>query len=182
MDADELQEIIVQYRSLNDAARQGMIRALDRAGQGRVEYGGIIFKDPDTGKFYLATHDGKAMEPVKGEVDAVDLRGFKTKANDVLAGSYHTHPPHDEAGLLSGNDVGVAEGSRAPVFMGQAFNRQARMFDPNVDRHRRKGRGANAGFMDDPGRPFMPSMTMVREDPSVLRGQTDEITALLRNP
>jgi hypothetical protein len=191
MDADELKEVIVQLRTLDDAARVGMIKALDRAGKGRTEYGGIIFKDPDTGMFYLGTHDGKAMEPVQGERDAIDLSGRKTKSSDLLAGSYHTHPPKDTQGRLSGADVGVAQSSGVPVFMGQAYNREGRVFDPSRDRARSQ-RGANGEFMESTGRAFMPGHLMVREDPSVLdadkaaRAETERsqslVAEILRKP
>lgn len=173
---DEIDEITVEYRTLQDAARQGLIRSLDRAGKGQIEYGGIIFQDPKTGRYYLAQYDGKAMEPVKGERGAVDLRGMKFDRSHKLAGSYHTHPPEDDTGLLSGNDVNVAETSGAPVFMGQAHNREARYFDPGKMIARKK-RGANDDYENTPGKAFMPGQTMTPETAAVLALLRDDNSA-----
>lgn len=163
MDPQVLDEVIVQLRTLDDAARQGMIKSLDLAGDGDTEYGGIIFQDPQTGMYYMA-----GGGPNKGQKDSIYLRGTRRKADDKLAGAYHTHPPADKQGMFSGEDAHTARTSNIPLFMGQAANRQGHVYDPARESPNRRQRGSVRTGGNVKGKPFMPGMLMVREDPSVL--------------
>jgi hypothetical protein len=161
MDADTLREIIVNYRTLDDAARQGMIKALDMAGPGRTEYGGVIFQDPRTGLYYLS--DGK---PMRGEKDEITIQGRPQKGRDRAAGAYHTHPPNARPRTFSDVDTATARATKFPFYMGEARDRTGHVFDA-LNHPERIGVGGKRGGPSS-GREFMPGHRMVREDPSVL--------------
>lgn len=171
MDADVLQEVLVQFRNEEDAVRQGLIKALRAHSEDEdpdVEHGGIVFRDPQTGRFYLA-----GGGPMRGKKDNIEIRGRKQKADDVLAAAYHTHPAKDTQGVFSGLDTAASIQTGIPFYMGKMHDQTARVFDARTDKIRQERRSVRKD-QESPGRSFMNGAKMVPED------LNPEILAMLR--
>jgi proteasome lid subunit RPN8/RPN11 len=163
----DLKEVNPRFRNLDEAARIALIKALNAAGIGDIEYGGLIFQDRKNGGYY-----NSGLVP--GTKDNINMRGRREAPGDDLAGGYHSHPPADRKGVFSEIDQAGALNSGVPIFIGKAHDRQARVFDSNVDSPRNDRKSLRVGGPHE-GRPFRPGERM---EPEI----SPEILALLRAP
>lgn len=159
-DRPELDYVDVAYRTLDDAARQGLIAALRGTGDG-MEQGGLVFFDPKTGTYYrtpMVQGDGH---------DNIAVTGRRRSKGDDLAGWYHTHDSHDSRGEFSPHDIFSTRMSGVPAFMATARDQKARVYDPMVDKERRSMRSVKS-TQPQRGRPFMDGARMVPEQEAIV--------------
>jgi proteasome lid subunit RPN8/RPN11 len=160
MDDQELQEIVVEHLRMEDAARNGLIRALDASDAAGVEHGGLILYDPIKKRYYTPSMNA-------GTKNKVTMSGVPRGPKDTLAGSFHSHPSFDQHGEFSETDVESGLSHKIPMYMSSVANREGRLFDPAASKMPlRVGRKTQVERRT--GDVFMPGHRMVREDPSVL--------------
>lgn len=158
---DELEELFVNYPTVADALRQGLIksaegtRALGRAKD--IEYGGLVGSNPD-GTFYLLEN-----APMRGERDKLAIRQRTRRKGDKVAGIYHSHPGEDRlAELFSETDVlsAGALGVPSAIVEAQRPGTRGHEFVSGRDKVKR-GSGVHGAWSE--GSPFMGGRAMQRE-------------------
>lgn len=184
---DELEELFVNYPSVADALRQGLIksaegtRALGRKAD--IEYGGLVGANPD-GTFYLLEN-----APARGERDKMHIRQRLRRKGDKVAGIYHSHPGEDQlAERFSETDITTAGALGVPSAIVEAQRPGLEGHEFISGRHKvRRGGGVQgawsegAAFMG--GRPMQREYLTPREKTASLEElMQDALVAQLRNP